>query len=172
MGSRGGYSQRTRWLHCASRWAWDSEASNATSRSGIWTPTLPGALISRHAIRTAPSDEARRYVCPTSRQARLYCDRFEQCGRGLDALFASSRRMKELSEPPTGEILEASWAEPNECRQTNAATRQRSKRCRIAACLVWPAENVFIKVAVLRTRVCFPELLSCRSRSPERDGSH
>src|SRR5205814_10301067 len=106
MGSRGGSRQWTRWLHCVSRWAWDSEASNSTSRSGVWTPTLPGALISRHAIRTAPSDEARRYVCPTSRQARLYCDCFEQCRRALDALFASSRRMKKLSEPPTDEILE------------------------------------------------------------------
>jgi len=45
------------WLHCASRRAWDSEASNATSRSGVWTPTLPG--LSYHDTPFAPLPQMR-----------------------------------------------------------------------------------------------------------------
>jgi len=44
------------WLHCASRWAWDSEASDATSRSGVWTATLRGPLISQWQIHPVAID--------------------------------------------------------------------------------------------------------------------
>ena len=101
MGHRSGYGQRTRRLYRASGWARNRKAPDTTTRIGVWPAALPGIVLSRYAHRTSSPDGARGYVSQGRRQARLHCDRLEQCGRTFGTLLGGNHSMNE--EPQKAE---------------------------------------------------------------------
>ena len=93
----GEYGERA-WRLCReSGWTRNRKASNASAGSGVWTPALPGTVISRHPRRSASANGVCRYLGQGRRQARLHCYCLERCGCAFSTLCPCNYSLNEES---------------------------------------------------------------------------